>query len=109
MPSNIGPGSRAIPSTSIFTGSASRAATGRTALKAEKLVFLTDVAGLRADPDDPGSLLHRVTAEQLDAATAAMDRRWRVADEGPSILRAIRGALARPAPASRAPWIGAAP
>jgi acetylglutamate kinase len=36
------------------------------ALKAERLVFLTDVAGLRADPADPGSLLHRVTAQQLD-------------------------------------------
>jgi len=41
------------------------------ALKAEKLVFLTDVAGLRADPDDPGSLLHRVTAEQLDDMVAS--------------------------------------
>ncbi len=41
------------------------------ALKAEKLVFLTDVAGLRADPDDPHSLLHRVTAEQLDDMVAS--------------------------------------
>ena len=41
------------------------------ALKAEKLVFLTDVAGLRADPDDPGSLLHRVTAEHLDDMVAS--------------------------------------
>ena len=28
-----------------------------TALEAEKLVFLTDVAGLRADPDDPATLI----------------------------------------------------
>ena len=41
------------------------------ALKSEKLIFLTDVAGLRADPDDPESLLHRVSAEQLDAMVAA--------------------------------------
>jgi len=41
------------------------------ALKSEKLVFLTDVAGLRADPDDPASLLHRVDAEQLDAMVAS--------------------------------------
>ncbi len=41
------------------------------ALKAEKLVFLTDVAGLRADPADPDSLIHRVTAEQLDAMVAS--------------------------------------
>jgi len=41
------------------------------ALKAEKLVFLTDVAGLRADSGDPHSLLHRVTAEQLDDMVAS--------------------------------------
>ncbi len=34
-------------------------------LDAEKLVFLTDVEGLRGDPRDPGSLLHQVTADQL--------------------------------------------
>ncbi len=37
------------------------------ALKAEKLVFLTDVAGLRSVPDDPSTLIHRTTAEELDA------------------------------------------
>jgi len=37
------------------------------ALKAEKLIFLTDVAGLRADPDDPSTLLRRTSAEELDA------------------------------------------
>ena len=41
------------------------------ALKSEKLVFLTDVAGLRAVPDDPGTLLHRASAEQLDAMVAS--------------------------------------
>ena len=34
-------------------------------LAAEKLVFLTDVEGLRADPEDPGSLVRKVTAGQL--------------------------------------------
>ena len=33
------------------------------ALNAEKLVFLTDVAGLRSVPDDPTTLLHRATAD----------------------------------------------
>jgi acetylglutamate kinase len=48
------------------------------ALEAEKLVFLTDVAGLRSVPDDPTTLLHRATAEDLDrmvesgAATGGM-------------------------------------
>lgn len=35
------------------------------ALKAEKLVLLTDVEGVRADKDDPSSLLSRVTAEEI--------------------------------------------
>ncbi|MDF2627357.1 MAG: acetylglutamate kinase [Symbiobacteriaceae bacterium] len=35
------------------------------ALKAEKLVLLTDVEGVRADKDDPASLLARVTAEEI--------------------------------------------
>lgn len=36
------------------------------ALGAEKLVYLTDVEGIRADPDDPGSLLSSVTAQDLE-------------------------------------------
>jgi acetylglutamate kinase len=36
------------------------------ALKAEKLVFLTDVSGLRAVPDDPSTLIHQATAEDLE-------------------------------------------
>ena len=36
-------------------------------LHAEKLVFLTDVEGLRADPADPDSLLRTVTVDDLDA------------------------------------------
>ncbi|HLN17583.1 MAG TPA: acetylglutamate kinase [Acidimicrobiales bacterium] len=41
-----------------------------TALVAEKLIFLTDVEGLRADPADPSTLLHRVSASELDALVA---------------------------------------
>ena len=36
------------------------------ALEAEKLVFLTDVAGLRSVPDDPSTLIHQATADDLD-------------------------------------------
>jgi len=36
------------------------------ALDAEKLVFLTDVSGLRSVPDDPSTLIHRATVEDLD-------------------------------------------
>jgi acetylglutamate kinase len=35
------------------------------AMKAEKLVLLTDVEGVRADKDDPSTLLSRVTAQEV--------------------------------------------
>ena len=41
------------------------------ALGAEKLVFLTDVEGLRSDPGDPASVLRQVTAERLSELAAA--------------------------------------
>jgi acetylglutamate kinase len=40
------------------------------ALKAAKLIFLTDVPGLLADVDDPSSLIHRLTALQADQLIA---------------------------------------
>jgi acetylglutamate kinase len=42
-----------------------------TAIKAEKLVFLTDVAGLRSVPDDPSTLISSTTADELDALVAS--------------------------------------
>jgi acetylglutamate kinase len=41
------------------------------ALVAEKLVYLTDVEGLYADLDDPGSLIKRATLPELEALLAA--------------------------------------
>ncbi len=41
------------------------------ALEAEKLVFLTNVAGLRSVPDDPATLLHRATVDDLDRMVAS--------------------------------------
>jgi acetylglutamate kinase len=41
------------------------------ALHAEKAVFLTDVAGLLADVDDPSSLVGRITAADLEAMVDA--------------------------------------
>ena len=40
-------------------------------LGAEKLVFLTDVAGVRAVPADPGSVLTSTTADRLDELVAS--------------------------------------
>jgi acetylglutamate kinase len=48
------------------------------ALEAEKLVFLTDVSGLRSVPEDPATLIHQATVEDLEqlvtsgAATGGM-------------------------------------
>ena len=38
------------------------------ALRAHKAIFLTDVAGWLADPDDPGSLVSRATVDEVEAA-----------------------------------------
>jgi acetylglutamate kinase len=40
------------------------------ALGAEKLVFLTDIEGLRRDVNDPSSLIRQTTADELDALMA---------------------------------------
>ena len=40
------------------------------ALQAEKLVFLTDVSGLRSVPDDPSTLIHQATVDDLDQLVA---------------------------------------
>jgi acetylglutamate kinase len=37
------------------------------ALKAEKLVFLSDVAGVRADPVDPATLIRQIAPDDLEA------------------------------------------
>ena len=65
------------------------------ALKAEKLVFLTDVAGLRADPDDPSSLLHRVTAEQLDDMVASGAANGGMIPKVEACARAVRHGVRR--------------
>lgn len=41
------------------------------AVGAEKLVYLTDIEGLRRDVDDPASLIRQVTADDLDGLAAA--------------------------------------
>jgi acetylglutamate kinase len=65
------------------------------ALKAEKLVFLTDVAGLRSDPDDPGSLLHRVNAEQLDGMVASGAANGGMIPKVEACARAVRHGVRR--------------
>ena len=40
-------------------------------LGAEKLVFLTDVEGIRSDASDPATLLHRLSADELDVLVSS--------------------------------------
>lgn len=60
------------------------------ALGAEKLVFLTDVEGLRADPADPGSLLHQVTTEQLEDLMATGVASGGMAPKAEACVHAVR-------------------
>ncbi len=64
-----------------------------TALSAEKLIFLTDVAGLRADPDDPGSLVTRVTTAQLDGMVDSGAVRAGMIPKVEACARAVRAGV----------------
>jgi acetylglutamate kinase len=65
------------------------------ALGAEKLVFLTDVSGLRADPDDPDSMLRTVTADELEAMVASGAATSGMVPKVEACTRAIRAGVAR--------------
>lgn len=63
------------------------------ALEAEKLVFLTDVAGLRADPEDPGTLIHRASVEELDRMVATGQATGGMIPKLEACARALRGGV----------------
>ncbi len=63
------------------------------ALEAEKLVFLTDVAGLRADPEDPGTLIHRASVEDLDRMVATGTATGGMIPKLEACARALRGGV----------------
>lgn len=65
------------------------------ALQAEKLVYLTDVEGLRADPDDPRSLLRQVTVDELDAMVAGGSASGGMIPKVEACVRAVRGGVRR--------------
>jgi acetylglutamate kinase len=64
------------------------------AVGAEKLVFLTDVAGLRADPEDPGSLLVRVDAHAIDQLVASGAAAGGMIPKAQACASAVRGGVA---------------
>ncbi len=65
------------------------------ALGAEKLVFLTDTEGLRADPQDPTSLLRTVTADALDAMVSSGAASGGMVPKVEACAQAVRSGVAR--------------
>ncbi|MHB8682059.1 MAG: acetylglutamate kinase [Acidimicrobiales bacterium] len=65
------------------------------ALGAEKLVFLTDVAGLRADPADPESLLRTVSVGELEAMVSSGAATDGMVPKAEACIRAVRGGVGR--------------
>ncbi len=65
------------------------------ALEAEKLVFLTDVAGLRAEPADPATLVSRVSTSELDEMVASGAVTGGMIPKVEACLSAVRGSVAR--------------
>jgi acetylglutamate kinase len=64
-------------------------------LGAEKLVFLTDVEGLRSDPADPSSLVHQVTASELERMVASGAAAGGMVPKAEACIRAVRGGVRR--------------
>ncbi len=65
------------------------------ALAAEKLIFLTDVEGVRADPADPATLCRQLTADELDALVAGGAARGGMAPKAAACSKAVRNGVSR--------------
>lgn len=65
------------------------------ALGAEKLVYLTDVEGIRRDVDDPGSLVSQITAEELEAMITSGALQGGMIPKAAACVRAVRRGVAR--------------
>jgi acetylglutamate kinase len=65
------------------------------ALGAEKLVYLTDVEGLYADLDDPGSLIPQLTVDEVDALLAGGRCSAGMIPKLTGIVAALRGGVRR--------------
>ena len=65
------------------------------ALGAEKIVYLTDIPGLRRDVDDPGSLVARATVGELAAMLADGSIAGGMIPKVESCIRAVRGGVRR--------------
>jgi acetylglutamate kinase len=65
------------------------------ALEAEKLVFLTDVAGLRSVPDDASTLITRADADDLDHLVATGAATGGMIPKVEACARAVRSGVVR--------------
>ena len=65
------------------------------ALGAEKLVFLTDVEGLRADPADEASLVRQVTADQLSQMVESGAAAGGMVPKAQACVRAVQAGVRR--------------
>ncbi len=63
------------------------------ALDAEKLAFLTDVEGIRADPEDPASVIRRATDVELEELVSWGTIRSGMIPKAEACLRAVRGGV----------------
>ena len=64
-------------------------------LRAEKLVYLTDVEGLRADVDDPSSLISTISTDALGGMLAEGGVSGGMIPKVRSCLEAVQGGVSR--------------
>ncbi|MGO9029633.1 MAG: acetylglutamate kinase [Acidimicrobiales bacterium] len=64
-------------------------------LGSEKLVYLTDVSGIRAVPDDPSTLIHQITADGLDELVASGAANGGMIPKAEACARAVRAGVRR--------------
>jgi len=65
------------------------------ALEAEKLVFLTDVDGVRTDPGDPATLLRSISADDLEGLVTAGAATGGMVPKIEACTRAVRAGVRR--------------
>lgn len=65
------------------------------ALQAEKLVYLTDIEGLRRDVDDPATLIRQTTAAELEALMADGSLTGGMIPKVAACVRAVQGGVGR--------------
>jgi acetylglutamate kinase len=64
-------------------------------LGAEKLIFLTDVEGLRSDPSDPATVLREVSADQLEGLIGSGTATGGMVPKAQACVAAVRNGVRR--------------